>query len=54
MFEIDLTLIIHHLNIDPNYFPIKQKWKVFIPKRYEAIKIKVDKLFKVGFIRSVD
>lgn len=51
---IDPGVIAHRLNIDPKCHPIKQMRKAFNLKLYEAIKVKVDKLFKAGFIQSVD
>lgn len=54
MSGIDLSLIIHHLNINLNHYSVKQKQKIFTLKHYENIKLDVNKLLKVRFIRSVD
>lgn len=54
MFGINPSIITHCLNIDPNHCLVKQQQRIFTLEHYKAIKIKVDKLLKDGFIRSVD
>lgn len=54
MSGIDPQVITHRLNIDPKHHLVTQKWRAFNTKCYETIKMEVDKLLKVDFIRSVD
>ncbi|KAL5546966.1 hypothetical protein UlMin_006653 [Ulmus minor] len=51
---IDPNVIVHRLNIDPNFKPIKQKRRTFNAERYMAINTKVDKLLKAGFIEEAN
>lgn len=50
---IDPEMIVHKLNVDPNFKPVKHKRRSFNPKRYDAIKKEVDKLLKARPIREV-
>jgi len=50
---IDPSVITHRLNVPPSYKPIRQKKRVFAPKRDNAIKEEVQKLITVEFIREV-
>jgi hypothetical protein len=52
--EIPREVIEHKLGIDPVFKPIKQNEKRYTPERREAIRLEVNKLLEVGFIRSVD
>ncbi|KAL5575126.1 hypothetical protein UlMin_016825 [Ulmus minor] len=54
MLGIDPNIIVHRLNIDPNFKPIKQKRRTFNAERYMAINTEVDKLLKVGFIEEAN
>jgi hypothetical protein len=51
---ISREVIEHKLGIDPAFKQIKQKERKYIPERRETIWVEVNKLLKVGFIRSVD
>lgn len=51
--SIDPEVMVHWLNIDPNFHTVRQKRKTFNPERYRAIKIEVKKLMKAGLIREV-
>ncbi|KAL5546722.1 hypothetical protein UlMin_006409 [Ulmus minor] len=51
---IDPNVIVHCLNIDPNFKPIKQKRRTFNAERYMAINTEVDKLLKAGFIEEAN
>ncbi|KAL5578188.1 hypothetical protein UlMin_019887 [Ulmus minor] len=51
---IDPSVIVHHLNIDPNFKPVKQKRRTFNAERYMAIKAEVDKLLKAKFIEEAN
>ncbi|KAL5538565.1 hypothetical protein UlMin_045432 [Ulmus minor] len=51
---IDPDVIVHRLNIDPNFKPIKQKRRTFNAERYMAINTEVDKLLKSGFIEEAN
>ena len=50
--DIPTDVIIHKLNMDPNFKPVQQKKRSFILKRQKAIDEKVDKLLKARFIRE--
>ena len=50
---IDLSVIAHQLNVHPSSKPIRQKKRVFAPKRENAIKEKVQKLTIAQFIQKV-
>lgn len=50
MLGIYSNMIAHHLNVDLQHRPIKQKCRSFNSERYEAIKMEVDKLLKEDFI----
>ena len=52
MLRIDPSVMVHRLNIDPKFKPVKQKCKVFNDERYMDINTKVEKLLKAGFIRE--
>ncbi|KAL5540191.1 hypothetical protein UlMin_043740 [Ulmus minor] len=51
---IDPKVIVHRLNIDPSFRPVKQKRRTFNAERYMAINTEVDKLLKADFIREVN
>ncbi|KAL5577383.1 hypothetical protein UlMin_019082 [Ulmus minor] len=51
---IDPKVIIHRLNIDPSFRPVKQKRRTFNAERYMAINTEVDKLIKADFIREAN
>ena len=49
---INPSIISHHLNVDPNSKPVRQKrWAMDI-ERYQALKEKVDKLLSNDFIKE--
>ena len=51
--SIDPSVITHRLNIYPSSKPVRQKKRVFAPKRDNAIKEEVQKLTLAKFIREV-
>lgn len=51
---IDPSVIVHKLNVDPNYRPVKQRRRAFAAERNKAVVEEVEKLLKAGFIREVD
>ncbi|KAL5555727.1 hypothetical protein UlMin_037963 [Ulmus minor] len=51
---IDPKVIVHRLNIDPSFRPVKQKRRTFNTERYMAINTEVDKLLKADFIREAN
>jgi hypothetical protein len=51
---IDPSVIVHRLNVDPNFRPIRQKRRTFAPERNQAVAEEVSKLLAAGFIREVD
>ena len=53
MIEIDLSVIIHKLNVSPTFPPIHQKKWVFAQERDQAIVEKVCKLQEADFIIEV-
>ncbi|KAL0411091.1 UNVERIFIED_CONTAM: hypothetical protein Slati_3698800 [Sesamum latifolium] len=50
---IDPQVITHHLNIDPNYKPIKQKKRHFGPEKDKIIQAEVNKLMAAGHIEEI-
>ena len=50
---IDLSIIVHRLNVNPDSPPVRQKKQVFAQKRDKAVAEEVRKLLEVGFIREV-
>ena len=50
---IDPSVITHRLNVSPSFKPIRQKKRVFVPERDNAIKDEVQKLMAAKFIREV-
>ena len=50
---IDPSIISHKLNVNPCFRPIKQKRRIFAPKRNNAIMEEVDKLLTANFIKEV-
>ena len=53
MSGIDPSVITHRLNVHPSSKPVRQKKRVFAPKRDNAIKEEVQKLTLAKFIREV-
>jgi hypothetical protein len=52
--RIPREVIEHKLDIDPVFKPIKQKKRRYTAERHETIRLEVNRLLKVGFIRPVD
>jgi hypothetical protein len=52
--RIDPSIIVHKLNADPGFRPIRQKRRTFAPKRNQAVAEEVSKLLAAGFVREVD
>ncbi|KAL2231185.1 UNVERIFIED_CONTAM: hypothetical protein Sindi_1712900 [Sesamum indicum] len=50
---IDPKVIVHHLNIDPQIKPVKQKKKMFGVERNRIIEEEVNKLLQAGFVREI-
>ena len=50
MLEINLSIIVHKLNVSPTFSPVRQKKRVFTQKQDKAITKEVYKLLKAGFI----
>ena len=53
MLKIDPSVITHRLNVFSSYKPVRQKMRVFAPKRDNAIKEEVQKLVRVEFVHEV-
>jgi hypothetical protein len=51
---IPREVVEHRLGIDPAFKPIKQKERRYTPDRRNTIRVEVNKLLEVGFIRPVD
>ena len=51
--EIDPSVIVHRLNVNPASLPIRQKKRVFVQKRDKAVAEEVRKLLEASFIREV-
>ncbi|CAL8175953.1 unnamed protein product [Prunus armeniaca] len=52
MHGISPDVICHKLSISPSFKPIRQNRRSYDTERYEAMKIEVDKLQAIGFIRE--
>ena len=50
---IDLSVITHRLNMSPSYKLVRQKRRMFTPKRDNAIKEEVQKLVTAKFVHKV-
>ena len=50
---IDLSVIVHRLNVNPTSSPIRQKKQVFAQEQDKAIAEEVRKLLEASFIREV-
>ena len=51
--EIDPSIIVHRLNVNPASSPIRQKKRVFVQEQDKAIAKEVRKLLEASFIREV-
>ena len=51
--RIDLSIIVHRLNVNPDSSPVRQKKWVFAQERDKAVAEEVRKLLEAGFIREV-
>jgi len=51
---IDPSVIVHKLNVDPNYRLVKQRRRTFAAERHQAVAEEVEKLLKVEFIQEAD
>lgn len=51
---IDPEIMVHRLNIDPSFRPVKQKRRTFNTEQYMVINTEVDKLLKADFIREAN
>lgn len=51
--RIDPEVMVHRLNVDTSFRPIKQKRKTFNPERYKAIKTEAEKLLKAELIKEM-
>ena len=50
---IDRKIIQHRLNVNPEYKPVQQKWRIIAPERNKAVIEEVEKLLEAGFIKEV-
>ena len=50
---INLSIMVHKLNVSPSFSPIRQKKRVFTQERDKAIAEEVRKLLEADFIREV-
>ncbi|KAK0592411.1 hypothetical protein LWI29_018735 [Acer saccharum] len=53
MIGIDLEVMVHRLQVDPNHQPVKQKRRKFAPERNKVINEEIQKLFDIGSVREV-
>ena len=51
---IDPAVITHRLNISPSFKPVKQKRRIFAPKRHKVIDEEVNKLLQAKDIQEVE
>lgn len=53
MTSIDLSIIMHQLNVDPKFKHVKQKRRKFAPNRNRIINEEVEKLLSIRSVREV-
>ena len=51
--RLDESVALHHLDVDPNREPVKQRRRMFTPERQEAIDVEVDKLLAADIIFEI-
>ncbi|KAM0989528.1 hypothetical protein ACFX2A_013585 [Malus domestica] len=51
---ISPDIICHRVSIDPKTKPVRQKQRSYDAERYEAMKVEVEKLKGIGFVREVN
>ena len=49
---IDPAIMCHHLNLDSDKKPVRQKWRAMDVKRYRALKDEVDKFLACDFSKE--
>ena len=49
---IDPVVMCHHLNLDSDKNPIRQKWQAMDTEQYQTLKDEVDKLLACDFIKE--
>ena len=49
---IDLVIMCHHLNLDSDKKPVRQKQHAMDAERYQALKDEVDKILVCDFIKE--
>ncbi|KAL5732313.1 hypothetical protein ACOSQ2_032005 [Xanthoceras sorbifolium] len=54
MLGINPIVMVHKLNVRPDFKPVCQKRRSFNAERYQAIEVEVKKLLDAGFIRSLE
>ena len=53
MTGISSEVIVHRLNVDSSFKPVRQKRRKFAPERNKIINDEVDKLLNIGSVREV-
>lgn len=53
MLGIDPSIMVHKLNVDPDYWPVKEKRRSYAPERNKAAVEEEKKLLQAKFIREV-
>ena len=53
MTGIDPEVAVHHLQVDPDYRPVKQKRRKFASELNKIINNEIQKLINIGFVREV-
>ncbi|KAL0405320.1 UNVERIFIED_CONTAM: hypothetical protein Slati_3845900, partial [Sesamum latifolium] len=53
LIAIDPSIIVHSLNVDPTYPPVKQKKRHFGPEKDKVIQDEVSKLLLAGHIKEI-
>ena len=54
MTGIDPNTVMHKLQVDPNFSPVKQKRRKFAPERNKVINEEIQKLIDIGSVREVN
>ncbi|KAL5808663.1 hypothetical protein ACOSQ3_029354 [Xanthoceras sorbifolium] len=54
MTGINPRVLVHRLQVDPDYLPVKQKRRKFAPERNKVINEEIQKLIDIGSVREVN
>ena len=53
MTRINLDIVVHRHQVNPDHPPVKQKWRKFAPEHNKVVNEEVQKLLDIGSVREV-